>query len=183
MADWEEEVSARWEELTQLYSKLTRRYVHGTYQMEYHYKVQLASGQSKSFGGWLGERLDRSSRATRLVHTPGVTTPVTVEQLGRLLDREVSRAQLPLALNRFNAGQPVTFGPLTVTRNSIAAGDQSALWSDIEGVQTKSGTVFVKKAGKWLPWKTVRVSEIPNYSVFEALVRAVLAQTPSAPER
>ena len=40
--------------------------------------------------------------------------------------------------------------------------------------------VSVKKSGKWLAWKTAQVSQIPNYFVFDALVRAILAQRAQA---
>lgn len=182
---WDDAYSVRWEEITGLFKNFTRRTERvgraATYQVEYQYKLELASGQTKSFGGMIGELLDRSSRAAQVVYAPGVTTPVTVEQLGRVLDREVSRVQLPLAISRFNAGEPVAFGPLTVTKNTIAVGDASAPWSEIAGVQTKRGIVYVRKASKRWPWKTVPVREIPNFPVFTALVDAAVAQRPSAP--
>jgi hypothetical protein len=181
---WDEAYSVRWEEITRLYKDLTRRnYRAGlrwTYLMVYKYTLELAGGQSKSLFGMLEERLDQSSRAARVVYTPGVTTPVTVEQFGRLLDQEVSRVQLPLAVNRFNTGEPVAFGPLTVTRNSIDVGDESAPWSEIDRVQTKQGRVSVWKPAMKRPWKTVAVSKIPNFSVFAALADAAMARRPSA---
>jgi hypothetical protein len=86
----------------------------------------------------------------------------------------VTRAQLPGAIDTFNAGQPASFGPLAVSRTGITVGGQLARWSEIQGVRTRSGYVQVKKIGKRLAWKTVPVSVIPNYFVFDALVHAVL---------
>lgn len=102
--------------------------------------------------------------------------PVTIEQLGRLVTDAVTRIQLPKAIERFNAGQGLSFGPLTVDPAGISAGDQSLAWDEIEDVRTRQGVVTVKKAGKWLSWHKVGVSQIPNYFVFDVLVRAILAQ-------
>jgi hypothetical protein len=174
----EGEASIRWEEIAELRKEITQHNIHSTYQMHYTYRLQLASGQSKVFGGMLGERLDRPSRATRLVVTPGVTTPVTIEQIGRLLDAGVTRVQLPGAFQRFSAGQTLSFGPLMLSHKGIATGDKMLPWNEIKAVTARRGTVNVNKAGKRLPWTSAAVSKIPNYSVFDALVRAVLAPGP-----
>ena len=93
------------------------------------------------------------------------------------------RPAAPKAVERFNAGQLVSFGPLSVGPSGITAGDQSLPWSEIEDVQTRKGMVSVKKSGKWLAWKRAQVSQIPNYFIFDALVGAILAQRPPAPPR
>jgi hypothetical protein len=48
-------------------------------------------------------------------------------------------------------------------------------------VRTRREIISVKKSGKWLAWNTAQVSPIPNYFVFDALVRAILAQRPPWP--
>lgn len=73
------------------------------------------------------------SEAEQPQRVPGTTVPVTVEQLGRLVTDAVTRIQLPKAIERFNAGQSLSFGPLMV-------------------------------------------DQIPNYFVFDVLVRAILAR-------
>ena len=50
-------------------------------------------------------------------------------------------------------------------------------------MQTRKGMVSVKKSGKWLAWKRAQVSQIPNYFIFDALVRAILAKRPPASPR
>jgi hypothetical protein len=126
----------------------------------------------------LGSRLARESEAVRLRATPGVTTEVTIEQLGRLLQDGVTRVRLPEAFRLFNAGQTITFGPVAVSPAGISDGKQLVPWSEVQDVQIRRGIVTVKKAGKWLAWKTVFVRKIPNYRVFDALVRAILARRP-----
>jgi len=179
-----EEVSAGWDEVTHVWQAIIRHSANGspTYT-DYRYTVRLADGRSREFRGTLPARSARASGAVRLEPTPGTTKPVTIEQLGRLLESGVTRAQLPKAIDRLNAGQAVSFGPLTVSPGGIAAGDQSLPWGEIEEVETRKGMVSVKKSGKWLAWKRAQVSEIPNYFIFDALVRAILAQRPSATSR
>ena len=179
-----EEVSAFWDEVTHVWQAIARHSANGspTYT-EYRYTLRLADGRSRKFRGTLPARSARASGAVLLQPTPGITTPVTIEQLGRLLETGVTRAQLPKAIERFNTGQAVAFGPLSVGPSGITAGDQSLPWSEIEDVQTRKGMVSVKRAGKWLAWKRAQVSQIPNYFIFEALVRAILAQRPPAPPR
>jgi len=180
----DEEVSVGWDEVTHVWQAITRHSANGspTYT-DYRYTVRLADGRSREFRGTLPARSARASGAVQLEPTPGAVKPVTIEQLGRLLESGVTRAQLPKAIDRLNAGQAVSFGPLTVSPSGIAAGDQSLPWSEIEEVETRKGMVSVKRSGKWLAWKRAQVSEIPNYFIFDALVRAILAQRPSATPR
>jgi hypothetical protein len=176
-----EEVSADWDDVTHVWRAITRHSANGspTYT-DYQYTLRLADGRSRSFRGSLPARRARASGAVRLKPTPGMTTPVTIEQLGRLLETGVTRAQLPKAIDRLNAGKSVSFGPLTLNPSGIAVRGQSLPWDEIEEVQTRKEVVSVRKSGKWLAWKRARVSEIPNYSVFDALVRANLSPPPSA---
>jgi len=182
--DGAEEISARWDQVTHVWRAITRHYANGspTYT-DYRYTLRLADGRFRSFRGALPARRARASGMVRLRPAPGVITPVTIEQLGRLLETGVTRAQLPKAMDLFNAGQAVGFGPLAVSLSGIAAGGQSLPWSEIEGVQTRKGVVSVRKSGKLLAWKRAQVSQIPNYLVFDALVRANLRRPPSAAGR
>jgi hypothetical protein len=179
--DGDEEVTACWEEVTHVWQAITRHSANGTpTYTDYRFTLRLADGRSRDLRGTLRSRSAQASGAVRLEPAPRATTPVTIEQLGRLLETGVTRVQLPKAIDCINAGQAVTFGPLTVSPAGIAAGAQSLPWSQIEEVRTRREIISVKKSGKWLAWKTAQVSQIPNYFVFDALVRAILAQRPPA---
>jgi len=182
--DGAEEISASWREVTHVWRAITRHYANGspTYT-DYRYTLRLADGWSRSFRGALPARGARASGAVRLRPIPGTTTPVTIEQLGRLLESGVTRAQLPEVIDRFTAGQAIAFGPLALSVSGIAAGSQSLPWSQIEAVQTRKGLVSVRKSGRLLAWKRAQVSQIPNYLVFDALVRANLRRPPSTAGR
>jgi hypothetical protein len=180
--DGDEEVMAHWEDVTHVWQAITRHSVNGTATYhDYRFTLWLADGRERKFRGTLPSRSALASGAVRLTPVPGVTTPVTIEQLGRLLEIGVTRAQLPKAVDRLNAGEAVTFGPLTLSPAGLAAGQQALPWSEIADVRTRRQIVSVRKAGKLLAWKRAQVSQIPNYFVFIALVRAILAQHPAGP--
>jgi hypothetical protein len=172
-----DEFTAQWSEVLGIFHHVTRHSTNGvpTYT-EYHYAMQLSGGRTRAIKGTLRARAASQSQGTRMQAVPGATMPVTIEQLGRLLESGVTRDQLPRAIECFRAGQTVSFGPLTVSPAGIASGPNMVPWHEVQGVRTASGYVHVKKAGKWLAWKTVAVAKIPNYFVFDALVQAILAQ-------
>lgn len=170
-----DEFSATWSDVACMFHRVTRHSHDGTPTFtSYCYTVQLAGGRTAFIRGWLAASQAAESEAVALQPMPGVTTAVTIEQLGRLLESGVTRDQLPQAVGCFNAGQPVSFGPLAVGRPGISAGSQLARWSEIQGVRTRAGYVQIKKINKRLAWKTVPVSVIPNYFVFDALIQAIL---------
>jgi hypothetical protein len=136
--------------------------------------VQLVGGHTAFIRGRLAASRAAESKAVVPQPTPGVTTAVTIEQLGRMLESGVTRDQFPRAIDSFNAGQPVSFGPLTVDRTGISVAGQLARWSEIQSVRTQNGSVRIRKADKRLAWKSLPVSVIPNYFVFDALVHAIL---------
>lgn len=176
-----DELTARWDELAAVTCDNRRILVYGIHaRTEYDYRFRLTDGRNRRFQGRLNRgKAKRSQRAVPEA-VAGQTTPVTIEQLGRILQSGVTRVQLPVAVERYNAGQVVSFGAVKVGPDGITAGKDSLPWSEIEGIRTQRGTVIVRKSGKWLPWKNVQVSQIPNYFVFDALVHAILAQRSSA---
>lgn len=178
----DQELSARWEDVVELRGSPVRDVVYGSIPLTTHYGhwVVLADGRECGFGGTLGttDSLKSANESLRAIH--GVTKAVTIEQLGRIFTARVTSVLLPGAISRLNAGQSTSFGPLTVGPTGITAGDESVAWDQVKDVRTRDGRVYVKKVGRWRAWKRVLVLEIPNYFVFDALVRAVLAQRPAA---
>ena len=176
--DGDEELSGRWDEVAELRYGAGRNLTYGTIPgpTTYVYWVVLTNGRAFGFSGVLSPRASRASAQVSLRAVPGVTTVVTIEQLGRVFRARVTSVLLPRAISRFNAGQSTSFGPLTVGPAGITAGDESVTWAEVQDVQTRNGFVNVKKAGQWRAWNRVLVAQIPNYFVFDALVRAVVAQ-------
>ena len=50
-------------------------------------------------------------------------------------------------------------------------------------MQIRKGVVSVRKSGKLRAWKRAQVSQIPNYPLFDALVRANPRRPPSTAGR
>ncbi|MBR8640559.1 hypothetical protein KEF29_17625 [Streptomyces tuirus] len=146
----------------------------------YGHWVVLADGRQCGFQGTLLNSASRVSENESLRAIPGVTTAVTIEQLGRIFTARVTNLLLARAVSRLNAGQPISFGPLEVGPTGITADDESVAWDEVKDVRTRHGVVYVKKVGWWGTWRKVFVFEIPNYFVFDTLVRAVLDQRPAA---
>jgi hypothetical protein len=104
-------------------------------------------------------------------------------QLAALLELYVARAQLPKAITSFDAGQTISFGSLTVNRDGITTRNRSLPWSQIKGARILAiNAVVVEKSGV-PPWWVFVAGRVPNYSLFVALVRAILARSPSTPPR
>jgi hypothetical protein len=110
---------------------------------------------------------------------PGTTRAANIVQLGALLELTVTRAQLPKAINTFNAGRTISFGPLAVNPNGITIHHRSLPWSAVKDARIlMRNTGLVKKSGI-PPLKMEAASRVPNYSLFVTLVRAILARPPS----
>jgi len=176
-----DDLSGTWAQISTFTQSVTRHLYNGSHTYtEYHYALLLANGRSVRLDGTLRAGDARNSANVSIWLRPGVVTPITIEQLGRILSARVTSVQLPAAIARFRAGESTSFGRLTVGPRWIATGNDSVAWSEIQDVQTRSGLVSVKKAGKWLAWKSVAVSRMPNYDVFDALVHTILAERTTA---
>jgi hypothetical protein len=142
------------------------------------YTLVLANGQSKTFYGF-GLTHPKAPKPT-----PGTTKDVWYgRQFAALLEQYVAQGQLPKAINSFDAGQTISFGSLTANRDGITTPHQSLPWSKIKGARiTAVSTVVVEKSGV-PPWWLFSAPKVPNYSLFVALVRAILARSLSTPPR
>lgn len=94
--------------------------------------------------------------------------------LGDAIHRAVARVKLPNALTRFDRGEPLEFGPLSVSQMGLTQKGEFISWNEIEGVEVEGGYVDISKKGKWLRWGSAEVAEIPNPRLFLDVVRRVL---------
>lgn len=142
-----------WDEFEFVWREITKLYINGVYAGTTHsYKWKLQGGREG--------KVDDAIKS--------------VSDLGEIIEQEVTRRQLPIALNIFHAGQTVSFSPLEVSRQGLNNGKTTLAWQDVKSVRVESGQILVKKQGKWLPWCSVNVSQIPNVFVFCSLVDAII---------
>ncbi len=145
--------TCRWDEIVSIWQSITKRYTNGIYMGTTHlYTIQKSDNKQLKFGDALKD----------------------VEQLGNLLQNEVTTRQLPAALSRYNSGGTVNFGNVSVSPVGLTRGDQTLSWSEIQGVQIQKGFVSIKKQGKWLNWAKISVAKIPNLLVFLTLVDRIV---------
>jgi hypothetical protein len=149
--------TARWDEVNGITQAITKHYRNGVYTgTTYLYTLFLTGGRKMTFNNSIAN----------------------VEMLGEALQNEVSRRAMPIAAAAYNSGQPVNFGPLTVSRDGLTQGKKTLAWGEIEGVQIQNGYIAVKKQGGWFNWANVPAASVVNLYVFLNLVNQIVGIKP-----
>jgi Family of unknown function (DUF6585) len=146
----------RWDQIKTIWQKVNKRYLGSFHIGTTHvYTVQRDDGKKFKFNNGLNK----------------------VDALGNTLTQEINRRLLPKAIDTYNAGEPVTFGKLSVTIHGISNGEEIILWNQVKNIQVNKGTLAINKDGQWLNWTTIKVSGIPNFPVFMSLVDYIMRST------
>jgi hypothetical protein len=137
------------------------------------YTIALADGDKVGFAGYQ----PTLAPMTPPEPEPGTTWKVYIRQFAALLEDRVTSALLPKAIDTVNAGQAISFGPLTVNSAGVAKHNQLLEWSVIRGARAGRTFVAVMK-GRFvlLPTFVTPVTKVPNYCLFAALVNDILAR-------
>lgn len=146
----------RWDQVEAIWFQITRHYRNGIYTgTTYMYRVRRNDGQEVVL----------NNRFTKIA------------QLGELVNERICQTKLPQVIAALNAGQTVTFGPLSLSQAGLQNAKGALLpWQEITGVDVQSGYIAISKAGKWLKWSNQPVANIPNALLFINLARSVLRQ-------
>lgn len=112
----------------------------------------------------------RQADGTRMIFKD---TLLDVENLGNTVAQETARLLLPRAIDTYNSGAPVVFGPLSVSKQGITKGKEHLPWDHFAGFQVENGTVKFRQQGKRGAWASVEVSTLPNFLVFVNLLSRV----------
>jgi hypothetical protein len=88
---------------------------------------------------------------------------------GQLIQQAVTDAQLPGAIATIQAGGPLVFGDISLTREAVWAGKKSVPWQQVQEIKVKDGAVSVRVEGKWLSLTRTMVRDIPNFLLFYAV--------------
>lgn len=145
--------SCRWDEIVSFWQSITKRYTNGVYAGTTHlYTLQKSDNKQLKFNDALKN----------------------VEQLGNLVQNEVTTRQLPAAISRYSSGGTVNFGNLSVSPLGLTRGDQTLAWNEIQGVEIRKGFISIKKQGKWLNWAKIPAAKVPNLLVFLTLVDRIV---------
>jgi hypothetical protein len=145
----------RWAEIRAIWQQITAYYRYGFRTRTTHkYTIERADGH-------------------RIVLNDRIKN---VAELGNGLSRQISEFMLPHMIAAYNAGNVITFGPLSVSKQGVSNGREMLPWPSIKEIGVNRGYVSVRKEGKWLNWSTVAVANIPNFAVFMALTRYILGR-------
>jgi hypothetical protein len=95
-------------------------------------------------------------------------------QIGHVIETETARYLFPAALNRYRMGQPVVFGPLTVTREGLSHRSQRLPWTRIKRRRILSNEIsesrlVIREPGKRFAWASINL-DAPQVEVFWMLV-------------
>lgn len=144
----------RWDQTEAVWYRVTRHYRNGIYMGTTHnYRVRRQDGYEIVLN-------DRFAK---------------VAELGDTVNNQVTGAKMPQVIAAYNAGQTITFGPLSVSRQGIQNASGNLLpWPEITDVSLQNGYVAVSRAGKWLRWSSQPVRNIPNVFLFINMVRFIL---------
>ncbi|AUG75497.1 hypothetical protein CFP65_0535 [Kitasatospora sp. MMS16-BH015] len=145
-----------------------------TLRTTYAYLLTDTEGRSVVLRDGFGGRMDALALAT--MPKPELARDFAgAPEWGPAIQRAVTEARLPEALDRVRAGEKVQFGPLWLTRSEIGAREKAVPWTEVEDVQVKDGVVSIRVAGRWSSLATATVSTIPNFFVFQELAARLLA--------
>ncbi|HEU5227713.1 MAG TPA: DUF6585 family protein [Ktedonobacteraceae bacterium] len=143
----------RWDQIEAMWQSVTKHYTNGVYTGTTHiYTVRSRDGRKVV----LNDKF------------------ANVEQLGNTISQQITNYLLPQVVSAYNAGNTITFGPLSISKQGVSNSKELLPWSQIKEMGVNRGVVTVKKEGKWLSWSSVMVAKVPNIFVFMALVNYVL---------
>jgi hypothetical protein len=114
-------------------------------------------------------------RALRLVDRKGGTlrVPLTVSEAGPLcaaIQKRCSDPLVPEALHALREGESLTFGEFQVDRDAIHAPSWSVSWQNLALVRLSPGRVHLFRAQRVVPFRTIRLDDVPHPTVFVKVV-------------
>ncbi|HEX4206034.1 MAG TPA: DUF6585 family protein [Ktedonobacteraceae bacterium] len=97
-----------------------------------------------------------------------------VRNLGATIQQRLVQAQMPRVIPAYNAGQNIAFGAVNVNMQGLNNGKEMVPWSEVGSIVNREGTLNIEKDGRLLPWKAIKVANVPNFAVLQALVQYVV---------
>lgn len=145
-----------WDDATHFWYAVTKNYRNGIYVgTTYNFTIQGENGQKLSFRNGLTDVSNKK---------------VGVERLGEVMRDETMARLYPKYAAAYNAGQTITFGPLSISKQGISNGKETIAWEQVKGINLDRGVINIQKEGKWFTWKSATVGGTPNVFVFLSMV-------------
>ncbi|MFI7114548.1 DUF6585 family protein [Nonomuraea sp. NPDC050227] len=103
-----------------------------------------------------------------------------IEDLADILQQKVVNDHLlPLLAERFGAGETISFGPLSVSPEGIVRKRRLLPWGELDGTAIAQGRLTVRKKNALLSWANHHTYDIPNLTIFLAIVSTAAGWSPS----
>lgn len=142
----------RWGDVSEIYQDIY------TYRVNF---VPIINRHNYTLLGPGGSKL----QLTRRIHK--------IEELGPLLHKGVTSAQLPRAVETLKSGGTLNFGPIAISNQGMAVGKKLTPWTEIKGVRVNNGAIMLDRAGK-ITWSGTQASRIPNLYLFLSVVDKIV---------
>jgi DNA-directed RNA polymerase subunit RPC12/RpoP len=97
-----------------------------------------------------------------------------VDRLGNIIIDKTSVLIMPQVRVKYERGEMFDFGRLGVNTQGLHYRKQLLAWDEIEGVKVADGYLTVNRQGKWVRWRDIEASSVPNLNVFLAFANEVL---------
>ena len=144
----------RWDDILTMTSAITRHYHNGIYTGTTHIYTLL----------------NRQNQKLKLVDSIG-----KVEDLAKTIDTNIFPLLYPRAVDQYNAGEMLAFGPLAISKQGITIGEKTYPWGAVKEVSIHHGILKVtKKEGGWFTGARASASVIPNLRVLLAIIQQVV---------
>lgn len=94
-----------------------------------------------------------------------------VEELAKRLEDEIMRYLFPRAIAAYQAGQPLAFDEIVVSRQDIRlrADRRSLPWNQFAKLTHDARTLTLYKKDEPQPWATLKTRDIPNIPILQAI--------------
>ena len=105
--------------------------------------------------------------------------PLKYREFARSIERAITQRLLPQLIAVYDAGDPVAFpiqfgqpDSITVSTQGITLRGETLPWHELKRVAVPFNKPFIEiqKEGKFLSWKTIKVTYLPNVCVFAGLI-------------
>lgn len=105
--------------------------------------------------------------------------PLKYREFARSIEGAITQRLLPQLIAAYDAGDPVAFpiqfgqpDSITVSKQGITLRGETLPWHELKQVAVPFNKPFIqiKKEGKFLSWKTIKVMYMPNVCVFAGLI-------------
>jgi hypothetical protein len=96
-----------------------------------------------------------------------------LDVFAKALEDALKRYQLPKDFDDFQNGEEIDFGPVVVAEDGVRLGKLLLEWKDAHEVKLSNGVLMVRRPDGWSSWSWLPLGEMPNISVFIALVNRI----------